>query len=48
MSFFNGNPAFIFSSDSVKTQGDEAGTGKGIKSGTKGAKSGTERSLQDI
>ena len=36
--FFNGNPAFIFSSDSVKTQGDEAGTGKGIKSGTKGAK----------
>lgn len=36
--YFNGNPAFILSSDSVKTQGDEAGTGKGVKSGTKGAK----------
>jgi len=35
---FNDNPAFLLSSDSVKTQGDEAGTGKGVKSGTKGAK----------
>ncbi len=36
---FNGDPAFLYDqSDTVKVEGDEAGQGKGIKSGTVGAK----------